>query len=170
MECRQIDKAIAEHEIASHLNPSGSFTHWAFGYALLRALRLAEAVERFDLALRLSPKDPASWTYLTLKASALYQLKRYDEAAMIARDATRFAVADLVWPYVHWAAALGQLNRHKEARSVVDELQRRRPGLTIAAFRSWPHNQSALANALDHTSQGLRKAGLPERAPPGAPS
>jgi Flp pilus assembly protein TadD len=109
MECGQREKAIAEHKIALELHPSGSFAHWAFGYTLVRADEPAKALDQFEAAMRLSPRDPATWSYLTLKAAALYYLKRYDEAVTVARDATRFEVADLVWPYVHWAAALGQI-------------------------------------------------------------
>jgi adenylate cyclase len=162
MECLQIDKAIAEHVTALELNPSSSFGHWAFGYTLSLAGRAAEAMEHFDMALRLSPRDPATWSYLTLKAHSLYQLTRYEEAMSLARDATRFPVADLVWPYVHWAAALGQLRRVDEARAVLNELLCRRPGLTVAGFRSWPHNRSAYPAFLDHIAEGLRLAGLPE--------
>jgi len=97
---------------------------------------------------------------LTLKAASLYQLKRYDEAAVVARDAIRFPVADLVWPYAHWAASLGQLNNRAEALPVIDELTRRRPGLTLSEFRRWPHIASWAAS-LDHVVDGLRKAGLP---------
>jgi adenylate cyclase len=161
MECGRREEALSEHRIALELNPSNSFSRWAFGYALLKAGRDEEAVDQFDSALRLSPRDPAAWSYLTLKAASLYQLKRYDEAAVVARDATRFPVADLVWPYVHWAASLGQLNDSAEALPVIDELRRRRPGLTLSGFRSWPHI-TTWAASLDHIVDGLRKAGLPE--------
>ena len=161
MECGRREEALSEHRIALELNPSNSFSRWAFGYALLKAGRDEEAIDQFDSALRLSPRDPAAWSYLTLKAASLYQLKRYDEAAVVARDATRFPVADLVWPYVHWAASLGQLNKRAEVLPVIDELRRRRPGLTLSGFRSWPHI-ATWATSLDHIVDGLRKAGLPE--------
>jgi adenylate cyclase len=162
MECRQLEKGIAEHKIALELNPNGAFAHWAYGYTLLRAQQPGEAIEQFDIALRLSPRDPATWTYLTLKAASLYQLKKYDEAVIVARDATRFPVADLIWPYVWWVAALGQLRCHKEAQVILRELLHKWPGLTVAGFRDWPHNRSAPSVFLDHTVEGLSKAGLPE--------
>jgi adenylate cyclase len=161
MECGRREEALSEHRIALELNPSNSFSRWAFGYALLKAGRDEEALDQFDSALRLSPRDPAAWSYLTLKAASLYQLKRYDEAAVVARDATRFPVADLVWLYVHWAASLGQLNNRTQALPVIDELKRQRPGLTLSGFRCWPHI-ATWAASLDHVVDGLRKAGLPE--------
>src|SRR5262249_10177268 len=70
--------ALAEHQIALNLNPNSSLAHWAYGYALHRAERLHEALH--DPALRLSQRDPGLWSYLTLKASTLYQLQQYEEA------------------------------------------------------------------------------------------
>jgi adenylate cyclase len=162
MERGELLKAISEHEVAVALNPNSSFAHYAFGYALECAEQFSEAVEQFDTALRLSPRDPAGWSYLTLKSSSLYQLGRYEETVEFARDATRFPVVDLVWPYVQLTAALGQLNRKDEALAAVAELCRRRPGLTISGFRSWPHHAHKQDRPLEHTIDGLRKAGLPE--------
>jgi TolB-like protein len=163
MERRDMVDSLAEHQIALDLNPNSSLAHWAFGYGLHRAERLQEALEQFDVALRLSPRDPGLWSYLTLKASTLYQLRQYEEAVSFARDAVRHSIPDLIWPYVHLTAALGQLGRVKEAHKAVDELRKRRPGLSVAGVRSWPHNQSRSEESLAHMLEGLRRAGLPER-------
>jgi TolB-like protein len=163
MERRDYSASLAAHQIALRLNPNSSLAHWAFGYGLHRAERLHEALEHFDAALRLSPRDPGLWSYLTLKASTLYQLRQYDEAASFARDAARHSIADLIWPYVHLAAALGQLGRTLEALAAVEELRKRRPGLTVSGVRSWPHNRSRSEGSLAHMLEGLRRAGLPEQ-------
>ena len=163
MEHRDYSASLAEHQIAIGLNPNSALAHWGFGYGLHRAERLQEALEQFDSALRLSPRDPGLWSYLTLKASTLYQLQRYDEAARFARDAARHSIADLIWPFVHLAAALGQLGRTAEARTAVEELRRRRLGLTVSSVRSWPHNRSRSERSLAHMLEGLRRAGLPEQ-------
>jgi TolB-like protein len=163
MEHRDYSASLDEHQIAIGLNPNSALAHWAFGYGLQRADRLQEALEQFDSALRLSPRDPGLWSYLTLKASTLYRLERYDEAARFARDAARHSIADLIWPFVHLAAALGQLGRTAEARIAVEELRRRRLGLTVNDVRSWPHNRSRSERSLAHMLEGLRRAGLPER-------
>jgi TolB-like protein len=163
MELRDYSASLAEHQIAIELNPNSALARYAFGYGLHRAERLPEALEQFDTALRLSPRDPALWSYLTLKASTLYRMRRYEEAARFARDATRYSIADLIWPFVHLAAALGQLGRTNEALTAVQELRRRRPGLTVRDVRLWPHNRSRSDEALEHLLDGLRSAGLPER-------
>jgi adenylate cyclase len=166
MERGELAKAISEHQVALSLNPNSAFGCYAFGFTLQRSGQFNDAVGQFSTALRLSPRDPAAWSYLTLKASSLYQLSRYEETIEFARDATRYPVVDLVWPYVHLSAALGQLNRDDEALAAVAELCRRRPGLTISGFRLWPyyrhHRSQKLEQNLEHTIDGLRKAGLPE--------
>lgn len=162
MENREHSKAIAEHRRALQLNPNSAFAHYASGHALMRAEKACDAVKHFDCALRLSPRDPARWSFLTLKAAALYQLHSYAEAAQLAEEAARFVVADSVWPYVHLAASLGQLHRKDEALKALEELWRRRPGLNVAAFLSWPHGRSRSAGQTNHIVDGLRKAGLRE--------
>lgn len=159
----QVD-AIAEHQIALTLNPNSSLAHYACGYALTRAQRFHEAVDQLDIAVRLNPRDPALWSYLAVKAGALYQLRRFEEAAECARGAARQSVVvDLVWPYVWLAATLGQLGKTNEALAAVEELRKRRPALTVSDVRSWPHNLSRGESALEHLLEGLRLAGVPEQ-------
>jgi adenylate cyclase len=162
MEAGEVAKAISEHQVAISLSPNSSFARYAFGYALKRAGRLDDALEQFGMALRLSPRDPAGWSYLTLMAATLYRLKKYEEAMRFARDATRYPVVDLVWPFIHLTAALGQLGRTEEAKAALTALRNRRPDLTITDFRSWPHNATDDAQEVEHTIAGLRMAGLSE--------
>ena len=162
MERAHFAQSFSEHENALRLNANSPFAHWSYGYALGRADRFEDALKEFEIALRLNPNDPSNWQHLTLKAGTLYLLKRYHEAVACARDATQTPTADLLWPHVHHAAALGQLGRSEEAATIVAELGRLRPGLTISAFRSWPTNQNRSAATLAHIAEGLKKAGLPE--------
>jgi adenylate cyclase len=110
METGEHDKAIASHANATTLNPNSSFGQWCFGYALNPADRYLEALERSDLALRLSPRDAAVWSYLTLRAAVLYNLGDYEAALAAARQATGTQVVELLWPLVHMAASLGGLH------------------------------------------------------------
>jgi tetratricopeptide (TPR) repeat protein len=159
MESGELAKALSEHETALSLNPNSSFGHFAIAYALERAGKYADSAEHLSTALRLSPKDPAAWSYLTLKSSSLYQMGRYEEAASCARDATRFPVVDMLWPLLHLTAALGQLNRKEEANTALVLLCKRWPGLTVSKYR-WPLADDA--KLVEHVVEGLRKAGLPE--------
>ena len=80
-----------------------------------------------------------------------YQARNFDTCALA-----------VFWPYVHLPAALGQLGRTDEALAAIEELRKRRPGLTVSAVRSWPHNRSRSKRSLEHILEGLRLAGLPE--------
>ena len=162
MEDGEYNNSIAAHTTATTLNPNSAFGHWCFGYVLNRADRYEEALERFDLALRLSPRDPAAWSYFTTRGVALYHLGDYAAALAAARDATRTQVVDLVWPLVCMAASLGRLGRKDDAVRAIAELQQLRPGLTIAQYRAWPHNRNRSEWALENAITGLRAAGLPE--------
>jgi adenylate cyclase len=162
MESGDFAKAISEHRTAISLNPNSSFARWCFAYTLEASSHFEEALEHSGAAIRLSPRDPGIFSYLTLKASILYQLRRYEEAISFASDATHFQVVDLTWPYLHLAAAYGQLNRQNEAVATIKELRRRRPALTISAFLTWPHIKNSQGKLLAHMVDGLRKAGLPE--------
>jgi TolB-like protein len=162
MERKDFAQSIAEHKMALGLNPNSPLAHFCYGYVLLRDDRFAEALMESDLALRLNPADPTNWAHVALKAAALYQLGRYEEAVACARDATRSPTVDLPWSYIFHAAALGQLGRGEEAKLAVAELQRLRPGLTISGFAQWPHNQNRSAASRARITEGLRKAGLPE--------
>jgi tetratricopeptide (TPR) repeat protein len=162
METGRMSDSLAEHETAVTLNPNSAYGQWCSGYALNRADRYEEALARFDLAARLSPRDPAAWAFQTLRASALYLSGRYEEAIVAGRHGARLQTGDGVWPLVHWAAALGQLGRRDEAAPVVAEICRKRPGFSIAALKAWPHNRGRSAPSLEDMADGLRKAGVPE--------
>jgi adenylate cyclase len=122
-----------------------------------------EALEEYDAALRLSPRDPGRWSYLTQKAAALYQLRRYEEAAECAREATRQSSAELVWAFTYLAASSAQLRRTDEAEAALGEFLRRRPGWSLATVRSVLSARRRAEPALQHILDGLRKAGLSEQ-------
>jgi hypothetical protein len=63
MESHNLEKSLHEHGLAVSLSPNSAFANWAFGYALLCCDRNQEALDRFDIALRLSPRDPLTWSY-----------------------------------------------------------------------------------------------------------
>jgi putative transposase len=65
---------------------------------------------------------------------AAYQLRRYDEAVGFARDAARHSTADLIWPFVHLAAALGQLGRTTEALEQMVAIIREGDREPVSAF------------------------------------
>jgi tetratricopeptide (TPR) repeat protein len=159
---QQLPHAIAEVETALSLNPSSAYAHFTYGQMLTRIDRCEEALEQCDAALRLSPRDPNTWRYLSLRASALYLLRRYEEAAKSAREASRHPTADAIWPYIYLAAASAYLGETAEAAAALAALREKRPNLTISWLLSWPNFRIRSQATLDHMIEGMRKAGVPE--------
>ena len=158
----RMSHATAEHEVALTLNPSSAFARWGFGQVLVRTDRFDEALEQCDAALRLSPRDPRTWQYFLLRASAFYQLRRYEEAAKWAREATRHPTADVLWPCIYLAGASAHLNRMNDAAGAIEEIRRTRPNATVTSLLAWPNMRIRSQATLDHIVEGLRKAALPE--------
>jgi tetratricopeptide (TPR) repeat protein len=158
----QLSHATAEHEVALSLNPSSALARWGFGTVLVRTDRFDEALEQCEAALRLSPRDPRTWRFFHLRASVFYQLRRYEEAARWAREATRHPTADTLWPHIYLAAASAQIDRRGDAANAIEELRRTRPSITVASLLEWPNMRIRSQQTLEHILEGLRKAGLPE--------
>ncbi len=146
----------------STVNPSSAFARWGFGQVLVRTDRFEEALEQCEAALRLSPRDPRSWRIFFLRASAFYQLRRYQEAARWAREATRHPTADSLWPNIYLAGASAQLGQTSEATAAIAEMRRTRPNVTVTSLLQWPNMRIRSQGTLEHLVEGLRKAGLPE--------
>ena len=140
------------------LNPTSAFAQWCFGQALGRADRNGEALFRFDLALRLNPRGPMTWCYWALRASTLYQLKRYEHTVLASGRANRIRLGH-VWPLVIRAGALGRLNREHEVSQIIVDLLRRRPGLTDAdrSLGSLPATSAIIQRLALYKRRGSRR-------------
>ncbi|HEY1935249.1 MAG TPA: winged helix-turn-helix domain-containing protein [Acetobacteraceae bacterium] len=142
---------------AVELNPNMPWGHFALAVASLYRGQIGTALTAIDMALRLSPNDPQRFAWLATRASALFLLRRYDEAiqtALQSRSAHRFTTASRVL-----AASYGQLDLHRQAAvAVVEMLEVGGTERTIAdVIRPF----TRLADR-EHYSEGLRKAGLRE--------
>jgi hypothetical protein len=119
--------------------------------------RPSDPLWSIDKALRLNPADPQRFTWLSLRASALYLLNRCREAAACAKQSLalkRYHTALRVL-----AAANAQLGIMTEAHDTSRELMACEFGdKTIAAVIG------PFERALDRMNyeEGLRKAGMPE--------
>jgi adenylate cyclase len=142
---------------ALQLNPN-----FAFAYTNLAACQLfrgeaAEALVAIETALRLSPLDPHRFSRLAVKASALYLLRRYQEAIGAAQESRTLG-------YFHTAtrvlaASYAQLGMLEKAKAAANELVANGKGDTyigevIAPFLR-PEDR-------EHYAEALRKAGLPD--------
>ena len=97
-------------------------------------------------------------TYSRMARTHLF-LRRHEEAVNWARQALRHQNTN--WPLnSNLVSALAHLDRLDEARSALDELEKRRPGIMIEFIRT--HTTVTDPGYMEHLLDGLRKAGLPE--------
>jgi TolB-like protein/class 3 adenylate cyclase/tetratricopeptide (TPR) repeat protein len=153
-----VDAGLAFIDLALGLNPNLSAA-WNFsGWVRIFLGEHQSAIDRFERALRLSPRDPTVFHMRTGIAYANLLLGHYDKASSAARDALR----DQTWlGGLRVLAASEALAGHVEqARDAVQRLLQSDPAMRISNLRDRisPLRPEDFAKYVD----GLRKAGLPE--------
>ena len=152
---RRHDAAIAEFERAFALNPN--FIDYRYAAALIHAGEPARAIEVLELNICLDPFRPWPFHFMGI---AHYMLKRYREAVRwLCESASRLPNSQL--PHLMLASAYAQSGQFEEARAEAAEVLRINPGFTI---ESWKPILllSKDPKDVEHRTDGLRKAGLPE--------
>jgi adenylate cyclase len=127
-----------------------------------------KALEVFDKAIRLSPRDPAvSYLYFG-KSFTYFGLKQYDQAIDWARRAIVLG-PDNQFP--HAILALALTGHEAEAREALQQylaLPSSERLRTIAALKAYNapfgggNSDARLIESLERQYEGLRKAGMPE--------
>jgi TolB-like protein/class 3 adenylate cyclase len=153
-----VDAGLAFIDQALALNPNLSAA-WNFsGWVRIFIGEHQSAIDRFERALRLSPRDPTVFHMRLGIAYANLFAGHYDTASSAARDALR----DQTWVGgLRILAASKALAGHlDEAREAVDLLFQSDPAVRISNLkdRISPLRPEDFAKYAD----GLRKAGLPE--------
>jgi TolB-like protein/class 3 adenylate cyclase/tetratricopeptide (TPR) repeat protein len=153
-----VDAGLAFIDQALALNPNLSAA-WNFsGWVRIFIGEHQSAIDRFERALRLSPRDPTVFHMRLGIAYANLFAGHYDTASSAARDALR----DQTWVGgLRILAASKALAGHlDEAREAVDLLLQSDPAVRISNLkdRISPLRPEDFAKYAD----GLRKAGLPE--------
>jgi tetratricopeptide (TPR) repeat protein len=163
-------EAMSLHERALTLNPNLALA-WCFSGLTHSYLgNHDEALHRINQARRLSPSDPH--VFFFDMALIMPHLMSGDYASAI--DVGRRAIELNPWfssAYKGYLAALGHLNKTREAAEVLRRLLDLEPGFSVQEATS----RSPLVRPQDIAcyADGLRQAGLPEkggvlrsRAPP----
>ena len=156
---REYDLAIDALRHSVTLNPALAVTYCGLGDSLAYEGRLDEAIEQFDMAIRLSPHDPFRWAFCSYRSLAHLFRGEYAEAASWARKSTQIPNAHY-WAKAHLVAALGHLGDENQAQGALKELLRIRPGFTrdFARERLFYLKRS---DQIETYLEGLRKAGVP---------
>ncbi|MEH2541671.1 MULTISPECIES: adenylate/guanylate cyclase domain-containing protein [unclassified Bradyrhizobium] len=152
------ETAIKFARRAIELNDNFALGYFALAVASNFLGQPQEALAAIDRALRLSPNDPQIFAWRAQRASALYLLKRYVEAAETARQSLGqrwFHTACRVL-----AASYAQLDMIEPARTTMREL--------LAS----EHSEKSIAEVIrpfkraddrNNYIEGLRKAGMPQQ-------
>ena len=151
----QSSLAIAKARQAVALNPNHALAHHILGVVLTRAQKPEAALESFDQAIRLSPNSVFMSGFQMLRAMALFQLERYEEAVEWAQRSVRAAHPRAI-AFGVLVASLRQLDRIDEAKAVLEQLYKRQPNFSTASV-------SLVGRLLGpRFPEALRKAGVPE--------
>jgi tetratricopeptide (TPR) repeat protein len=163
---RRLDDAIAEYERALALDPSGVAAMGGLSFTYNDVGQYEKAIEFFDKAIRLSPRDPDLFFWYYGKSWAYFALQQDDRAIEWARRS--IAINPNFWPpHSVLSLALALTGHEGEAR---DERQRNAalfPFKSIAAvkasrFAPPPSADPRVRATFDRLVEGLRKAGVPE--------
>jgi hypothetical protein len=145
---------VASVQRSVDLNPNYAHGHFCLAVAELYVGDAERSLRAIDTFFRFNPAEPQRFARLGVKASALFLLGRYSEAAQIAEE-TRGGR----WfhtPVRVLAACYAQLGALEKARAAVQELLARNEGDTTIAEVVAPFLRR---EDRDHYVQALRKAG-----------
>jgi TolB-like protein/class 3 adenylate cyclase/predicted Zn-dependent protease len=158
---KEFDQGLAEYEKAMTLNPNEADLMAHKGLALTWVGRPEEAIAWVKKAMRLNPYY-GGW-YPGALGFAYYMARQYEEAIAPLTEAINRNPKAL-WMRTHLAASYAQLGRDEEAREAAAGILEINPEFSINRWgRGFGLSFKNPAD-VEHHLDGLRKAGLPERA------
>ncbi len=156
---REYDLAIDALQHALELNPCLAVSYCGLGDSLAYEGRLDEAIEQFEIAIRLSPHDPFRWAFYSYRSLAHLFRGEFADAVSWARKAVQTPNAQY-WARAHLVSALGHFGDQAQAESALRDLLEHKPRFSIDFAREhlfYLKRSDQLETYLD----GLRKAGVP---------
>jgi TolB-like protein/class 3 adenylate cyclase/Tfp pilus assembly protein PilF len=154
----EYDLAMDALHCALELNPCLAVTYCGLGDSLAYEGRLDDAIEQFEIAIKLSPHDPFRWAFYSYRSMAHLFLGQYEEAASWARKAVQMPNAQY-WAKAHLVSALGHLDDQAKTDAALAVLLETKPNFSIK-FAAQQLFYIKRADQLEIYLEGLRKAGL----------
>jgi TolB-like protein/class 3 adenylate cyclase len=155
-------QGIAECERALALDRNLVHAHASIGAAKSYLGRAGETEGHINAALRLSPRDTLAQVWLHIAGFAKLLLGADEEAVAWLRHSIE---TNRNYPLTHFllAAALGNLDRLKEAQAGTQAGLALDPSFTIDRFRAGASSDNPIyLTQREHIYDGMRKAGVPE--------
>ena len=161
---RRAAEGIARCEHALELDRNLSQAHALVGYGKLFVGRAEETESHIAEALRLSPRDPGAYGWMSFAGMSKITPGSYEQAVAWFR---RSIEANRNFPHAHFhlASALAHLGRLDEARSAVSAGLALNPTYAVSRDRAvWTSvsDDPTFLAGLDLFFDGLRNAGAPE--------
>jgi TolB-like protein/class 3 adenylate cyclase len=151
-----------ETERILEIDPNSVQAYSLSGFALLFSGHAAEALPRYENALRLSPRDPLRHLFEFQICHAYDHLADWEKGA----DWCRRSIADnksFFWSWACLAAAEGWLGHENPANAAVAGLLKLKPGFTVSDWMGFKFSDDpTFKSEYARIAEGLRKAGLPE--------
>lgn len=158
--CGDLDAASSFIDRALLLDPNNAWGWTRWGWVGIYRGQPDLALERFQKAMKLSPRDPFGFNTRMGMASALAFTGRIQQAATIAKDvASRHP--DVTWAQRTLASLAAMSGDLEAARAAARKLLAAQPDFTIKSYLAVP-TFHGMHRYLDRMAQGLRDAGLPE--------
>jgi tetratricopeptide (TPR) repeat protein len=154
---REYDLAIDALQNALELNPCLAVTYCGLGDSFAYEGRLDEAIEQFEIAIRLSPMTPSAGRSILIDRW-LISFVRFADAVSWARKAVQIPNAQY-WARAHLVAALGHLGDQKQAQSALDDLMKAKPEFSLEFARQHLFYLKR-SDQIESYIDGLRKAGV----------
>ena len=158
------EEALAEYDAALEINPNFHPAYATKGFAVTFSGRARDAIPLFQLALRISPKDPDAYLWHFGLCQAHLHLHEYKEAIEECRRSMNMNNS-FVGHYIYLISAYGATGQMQQARQALAELNKRQSNVTVQSYRQFKYAFSSnpqYRREIDDIVEGLRKGGIPE--------
>ena len=159
---RQWPQAITEADAAIADNPNNAEAHHARGLFNLYLGRAEDGFSGIETAFRLGPRDPEVPVWQE-DVCVLHNFLAQWEQAIEWCEKSVASAPEMLYAWVHLAAANAWAGHDKQAREAVAQLQKIHPGFTVQKYATTHYSDDPTFTAQRaRIVEGLRKAGLPE--------
>jgi DNA-binding winged helix-turn-helix (wHTH) protein len=159
---RQFESAIRLCGEAAKNFPDYPFLHKEIGYNRLMLGELDEALAEFHEADRIAPDAPLRWSW-NQGMGLIYLMRGEDEKAIDLLSRAALEAPNAGHPVAYLASAYALVGREQQARDVLAHYLKLWPKTSLDNFGPMV-GTAAFNSKMARVIEGLRLAGLPERA------
>lgn len=159
---RQFESAIKLCSEAAKSFPAYSFLHKEVGYSRLMLGQLDEALAEFREADRVAPNSRLRWSW-NQGMGLIYLMRGEDEKAVDLLSRAALEAPNAGHPAAYLASAYALVGRGQEAHDALAHYLKLWPNTSLGNFGPMV-GTAAFNSKMERVIEGLRLAGLPERA------